>query len=72
MRTRETYFSAPITRCVMCRKRQLQALFWLGVEAALLFCVGFLLAWWLTSLLVPEAKAEMGKGKAEISREVRP
>ena len=70
MRTRETYFSAPITRCVMCRKRQLQALVWLGVDAALLFCVAFLLAWWLASLLMAD-KAEMGNGKAEMQKEVR-
>lgn len=71
MRTRETYFSAPITRCVMCRKRQLQAIFWLGVDAGLLFCLAALLAWWGLSRLVP-AKAEMENEKAEMRKEVRP
>lgn len=37
----------------MSRRRQLQTLFWLGVDAALLFCVAFLLAWWLLSRLLP-------------------
>lgn len=55
----------------MCRKRQLQAIFWLGVDAGLLFCLAALLAWWGLSRLVP-AKAEMENEKAEMRKEVRP
>ena len=39
MRTRETYLAAPITRCVYSRRRRLQSLFWLGVDAGLLLGV---------------------------------
>ena len=39
MKARESYYSAPITRCYLSRRRQLAAFFWFVVDMALLFAV---------------------------------
>jgi hypothetical protein len=73
MRTRETYYSAPITRCVLSRRRQLQALFWLGVDAGLLLGVTGVLAYLLIVRVVAPEWIEEARAKcATQTQEVRP
>jgi hypothetical protein len=73
MRTRETYYSAPITRCVLSRRRQLAALFWLGVDAGLLIGVAAVLAYLLiVHVVAPEWIEEAQAKHTTQTKEVRP
>jgi hypothetical protein len=73
MRPREGYHTAPITRCVMRRRRQLQELFWLGVDAALLFGITAALAYLvIVRCAAPEWLVELETAEKVVTREVRP
>jgi len=70
------YCTAPITRCVLNRRRELAAFFWFLVDMALLFAVAAALAYlvlvrwmapeWLACLEPLESAAQV------VTREVRP
>ena len=73
MRSRESYHTAPITRCVMRRRRQLAELFWLGVDAALLFALTAGLAYLvLVRCVAPEWLVDLEQAEKVVTREVRP
>ena len=67
------YHTAPITRCVMRRRRQLAELFWLGVDAALLFALTAGLAYLvLVRCVAPEWLVDLEQAEKVVTREVRP
>lgn len=72
MRSRESYHTAPITRCVMSRRRQLEALFWLGVDALLLFVLSAALFYLvLVRCVAPEWLINLEAAEKVVTREVR-
>jgi hypothetical protein len=67
------YHTAPITRCVMRRRRQFTRLFWLGVDAGLLFGLTAALAYLvLVRCVAPEWLVDLEKAEKVVTREVRP
>ena len=72
MRPRESYHTAPITRCVLSRRRQLEALFWLGVDAALLFGITAALAYLvIVRCVAPEWLVDLEAAEKVVTREVQ-
>ena len=67
------YHTAPITRCVMRRRWQLAELFWLGVDAALLFALSAALFYLvLVRCVAPEWLVDLEAAEKVVTREVRP